>query len=339
MTLYRKEPDVALQVGVSTPARLHLGFLDLGGSLGRRFGSLGVAIDGMRTGLRARLSQRHAASGPGSERALVCLQELGERLGLQGGVTLELNEAIPDHAGLGSGTQLYLAIGAALDQLYGLGLTTAQLALAAGRGRRSGIGIGAFDHGGFLMDAGTDSGAGGSAVPPLTARLDFPEHWRILLLMDGRGQGLHGGREKQAFRELPPFPEATAAHLCHLALMKILPGVAEARLAPVAEGIAELQRVVGDHFAPAQGGRFASPAVSDALAWAEAQGHVGIGQSSWGPTGFVLLDSEAVAQELAAGLRRRFGELSPLRVRVVAACNRGRRLHAVRADERLQQIL
>ena len=39
----------AQRVDVSAPARLHLGFLDLGGGLGRRFGSLGVAIDGCDT--------------------------------------------------------------------------------------------------------------------------------------------------------------------------------------------------------------------------------------------------------------------------------------------------
>jgi len=107
------------------------------------------------------------------------------------------------------------------------------------------------------------------------------------------------------------------------ALMQILPALAERDLPPFAAGIAELQRVVGDHFAPAQGGRFTSGAVADALAWAEQRGFAGVGQSSWGPTGFVLVDSEEAAQALVAAARGRFGELSPLRWRIVKGCNCG----------------
>ncbi|HWT20211.1 MAG TPA: beta-ribofuranosylaminobenzene 5'-phosphate synthase, partial [Variovorax sp.] len=36
-------------VSVSAPGRLHLGFLDPSGSLGRAFGSLGLVIDGFTT--------------------------------------------------------------------------------------------------------------------------------------------------------------------------------------------------------------------------------------------------------------------------------------------------
>ena len=39
----------AALIEVSTPARLHLGFLDLGASLGRRFGSIGLAINSHQT--------------------------------------------------------------------------------------------------------------------------------------------------------------------------------------------------------------------------------------------------------------------------------------------------
>jgi predicted sugar kinase len=38
-------------VTVSAAARLHLGFLDLNGGLGRTFGSIGLAIDGFDTRL------------------------------------------------------------------------------------------------------------------------------------------------------------------------------------------------------------------------------------------------------------------------------------------------
>ena len=149
----------------------------------------------------------------------------------------------------------------------------------------------------------------------------------MLLVLDARGQGLHGGQEVEAFKRLPPFPRDIAAHLCHLALMQILPGLQEGRIDPVADGIAELQRRVGDHFAPAQGGRFTSNAVADALGWAESQGFAGVGQSSWGPTGFVLLPDQASADALLDRAHARYGELSPLRFLVTRGCNEGSRIH------------
>ena len=173
-------------------------------------------------------------------------------------------------------------------------------------------------------DSSWTAGAGTQdRIPPLALRIPFPEDWRVLLLLDQRTQGIHGERELRAFAELPVFPEATAGRLCRVLLMQVVPGLLEGRLGPVAEGIREIQRTVGEHFAPAQGGCFASPAVAAALDWATERGQRGSGQSSWGPTGFVLAEDEDRAHWLEQGLKRRFGDLSPLRYRIGAARNQG----------------
>ena len=260
---------------------------------------------------------------------------MAQRLGIGGGMRLSLESAIPDHLGLGSGTQMALAVGRAVAAMHGRDMSTREAASLLQRGARSGIGIGAFDQGGFLVDSGVGEDG---AVPPVTARLAYPDAWRVLLIMDARGQGLHGVREVDAFRRLPPFPREVAAHLCHLTLMQILPGLQEQRLQPVADGIGELQRLVGDHFSPAQGGRFTSPAVADALTWIEALGYRGIGQSSWGPTGFALLPSEEDAQVVVAAARRRFGDLSPLRFVVTAAHNEGSRIESEPALDAIKEV-
>ncbi len=322
---HRGPPQAVL---VDTPARLHLGFLDVSGSLGRRFGSLGLSIEGIRTRLRVRHAAQVTADGPAAERAKAFAQRMVDGMGLSQGVDVVVDAAIPDHMGLGSGTQMALAVGHAISALYGLGLSTREIASRMQRGKRSGIGIGAFDQGGFLVDSGVgDDGV----VPPVTARLAFPEDWRVLLIMDARAKGLHGKQEVDAFRQLDPFPRELAAHLCHLTLMQILPGVQERRFAAVCDGIAELQRLVGDHFAPAQGGRFTSPEVADALAWAEQSGYSGVGQSSWGPTGFVLLPDGETALRMLVEARQRYGELSPLRFSVTQACNTCSRVSALAA--------
>jgi len=319
-------PDPTIRV--EAPARLHLGFLDLNGDLGRRFGSLGLTIDAFATRLRAEPAEEFSAEGPGAARALAYARAYATARGLRGGARIHLSESIPDHAGLGSGTQMALAVGTALEHLCvadtaGAAADCRGIAATLGRGQRSGIGIGAFEQGGFICDCGRGDL---TAVPPVVMRLPFPADWRVLLLLDQRGQGLHGEREAHAFAQLPQFPAATAGHLCRLLLMQLVPGLLEERFQDVAGAIGEIQRAVGAHFAPAQGGCFASPAVAAALDWATAQGFVGNGQSSWGPTGFILAADLEQARALELGLKARFGDGSPLGYRIAAGRNRGARV-------------
>jgi beta-RFAP synthase len=305
---------------VLAPARLHLGFLDLDGGFGRRFGSIGLTLDQPATVLRLRLAGRDGIAGPDALRAARHLATLRSTWGIEAPVELTVERAIPPHAGLGSGTQLGLAVGLGLARLHGLSVTPEAVATLLDRGARSGIGVAAFAQGGFVVDGG--KAPGDSAPPPIVARLPLPEAWRVLLVLDASGQGVHGPAETAAFDELAPFPAARAADLCRMTLMRLLPGIATADIAAAGSALAEIQRVVGDHFAPFQGGgRFASRSVADALAWIEAQGIAGVGQSSWGPTGWALLPDAASAARLAAAAAARLAGRD-LTFRVVAGRNR-----------------
>ncbi|MDQ3732000.1 MAG: hypothetical protein M3329_08620 [Pseudomonadota bacterium] len=102
----------------------------------------------------------------------------------------------------------------------------------------------------------------------------------------------------------------------------MLPAVADAQLPALARGLNEIQEIVGDYFAPAQGGRFASSKVAEVLAWLQQRGCPGIGQSSWGPTGFALIDSEVRAHALAREAESRF-DRAVVRLQVVRPRNYG----------------
>ena len=77
------------------------------------------------------------------------------------------------------------------------------------------------------------------------------------------------------------------------------------------------------YFAPAQGARFTSPAVAELLGWIEGQGFAGVGQSSWGPTGFAIVPSAAAAQHLLDAARAAGVIDAALVLRTVTARNRG----------------
>ncbi|MBE7420900.1 MAG: hypothetical protein HS110_00345 [Zoogloeaceae bacterium] len=318
-------------IDIECPARLHLGFIDPGASSGRRFGSLGLALDGLGTRLRVQRarSAREAYFAAGEraqaerERALACLARLRRAFGFDAPLAIELLDAIPPHAGLGSGTQLSLALGYAVARLAGREAAPRQIAELTQRGARSGIGIGVFEQGGFVVDGGR---AERTTVPPIVARHPFPAAWRVLLLFDAGHAGLSGAAEASAFRALPPFPVQQAERIASLTLMHVLPALAEADFARFAPAVTQIQALVGDHFAPAQGGRFASPRVARWLDWFAARGAHCLGQSSWGPTGFVMTDSAEEARRLLDAAKAVRAPDDPVRFRSVAGRNAGARI-------------
>lgn len=301
------------EILVNSSARLHMGFFDLHGGLGRKFGSIGLALAMPAVELTAVASDKLNVIGVASERAVAIATQLISKSQLSGSVNLHIQQHIPEHAGLGSGTQLALAIGAAINQLYNLNLSTEKIAELTGRGGRSGIGIAAFNHGGLLIDGGRSSGINSvhshqeiSNVPPLLARYDFPEQWRILLIFDTTQPGIHGEDELTAFSQLPVFSENLAAHLCRHVLMQAMPALVEHDLSAFGRSIQELQAHVGDYFAPAQGGRYASRQVGAVLHYLESIGAACFGQSSWGPTGFAVFESADAAEQQLQQLKLKF---------------------------------
>ncbi|MGR9114568.1 MAG: beta-ribofuranosylaminobenzene 5'-phosphate synthase family protein [Gammaproteobacteria bacterium] len=308
------------KVSVVAPARLHMGFIDLSGSLGRHFGSIGVALNEISTQISITAADECTVTGESAVRAEKCVRRLCSALAVPDTVHIAVEAAIPEHVGLGSGTQMSLAIGMGLNHYYGLGLSVRDIAQLADRGKRSGIGIGVFERGGLVVDGGRGEH---TLTPPVLSHMDIPEDWRFILAFDERGQGLHGKQELQAFKELPPFPEQEAARLCYLLIMQGLPAIAEHDIVKFGDVISQLQKSVGEHFASAQGGVFTSPEVAEAMTWLERQGAVAIGQTSWGPTGFCAFQGAAEAEALAVRVEERFAHHKNLSFRVVSARKSG----------------
>jgi beta-RFAP synthase len=307
------------KISVRTSARLHMGFFDLNGGLGRKFGGIGLALDAPKLELIASVgytSEPLLITASGNENSEVVAKakklasQMMSQLDIKGLLSLHIEQHISEHAGLGSGTQLALAIGSAISHLYHLNLSTLQIAQLAGRGARSGIGIAAFNYGGVLVDGGRALATTSSSnkLPPLLARYDFPSAWRVLLILDSSSPGIHGEEEHAAFNRLPEFSSSLAAHLCRHVLMQAMPALVEHDLTAFGHSIQELQVHVGDYFSPAQGGRYASPLVAKVLQQLQHMGVACFGQSSWGPTGFAVFESEASVQEHLQQLKFQFSD-------------------------------
>lgn len=298
-----------------------MGFIDLSGALGRQFGSIGVALNDITTRLTMVNAERCDVAGVASKRrALQCIKNLCGALNVPDTLKVNIKSAIPEHVGLGSGTQMSLAIGMAINALYDLGLSVRDIAQLTARGARSGIGIGVFEQGGLVVDGGRGRN---TLTPPVVSHIDVPEQWRFLLVFDKRGQGLHGEQEIAAFEKLPDFPQEEAARLCYLLMMQGLPAIAENDISKFGEVISQVQRSVGEYFAMAQGGLFTSPEVGEVMDWLAAQGAVAIGQTSWGPTGFCAVADQRHAEMLKQDAEQRFGHLETLEFVSVSARNSG----------------
>ncbi len=308
-----------------------MGFFDLNGAIGRKFGSIGLSLENPSMQLRMQISdQMHITYAADKADGLVektksILAQLRAAWGITQNISLDFEQTLPQHAGLGSGTQLALSVGTAMCRLFDLPYSTAEIALATNRGGRSGIGIAAFDTGGLLIDGGRSQTVNKTSIPPLLARYAFPDDWAILLISEASHTGVHGKAEQSAFKELPTFPQEDAAMLCHEVLMKAMPAVVEHDLQAFGETVQKLQSVTGDHFAPVQGGRYASQQVSKVLAYLAESGNACYGQSSWGPTGFAVFSSMKQAKQQLDILQQTFAEL-PVSYLLTKADNRGARI-------------
>lgn len=288
-------------VRVEAPGRLHLGILDLRGDLGRKFGGLGAALRAPRVVLEARPASDVTASGPDAKRAEEFARRFLRHHGRTGGAAIRVLETIPAHVGLGSGTQLALAVARALAELYGVAADAPSLALAAGRAKRSAVGTWAFERGGFVLEGGHREHDRG--VPPLLFHHPMPASWRCVVAVPDVPRGLSGPAEAAAFREMEPATERKAGRIARLTLMSALPALVEEDLEVFGRAVTEIQRHVGDCFREAQGGRFAHPEVARLVRALERAGAPGVGQSSWGPAAFALAGDDAAADRLLAVAR------------------------------------
>jgi len=222
------------------------------------------------------------------------------------GVRLHVHRALPSHAGLGSGTQLALAVARALAELHDLSVDAPTLARAVGRARRSAIGTWTFARGGLVVEGGRHRDR--DDCGPLLAQHAFPPTWRCVVAVPDALSGISGMTEEDAFAKLPRPPQREVEHVAHLVLMALLPALVEGDLPGFGAALSEIQEINGRWFAKVQGSTFAPGPGEEIVRRMTEWGASGVGQSSWGPTMFALVRGEGAASTLAGKLKGHVGE-------------------------------
>jgi beta-ribofuranosylaminobenzene 5'-phosphate synthase len=356
----------ATVVRVSTPSRLHFGMLSFGQSGVRQFGGVGLMIDEPGIRLKITRADRLECVGPLAERAEKFARRIiagisdtvqgatGQRSaadpldrgypaasGRDGaggaiGVRIEIESAPREHVGLGTGTQLGLAVAAGIKAIFGdFGRLPLELARLAGRAERSSIGTHGFAAGGLLVEAGkfvrdvaglqTEPHSTTEGLPsapgdlrsapchgretmtqhefsPLIARIELPADWRFLLLIPKTAKGLFGHEEREAFARIPPVPLSVTDTLSREVLMNLLPAAIEADFTEFGRSLYRYGHIAGECFASQQHGAFLDRRTAELVDAIRSLGGEGVGQSSWGPTVFAAVAGQDAGHELAARL-------------------------------------
>jgi beta-RFAP synthase len=285
---------------VTAPARLHLGMLDPAGLGARRFGGFGVGIELPRVVVRVRRrpGEEVIASGSQAERATTFARRARTYFGLSDGVEVTVREAIPPHMGLGSGTKLGLAIARALAGLADSPAGPAQLADATGRGARSSVGLWTFAAPGLVLEAGVPDK---DRVSPIIARHPMPERWRCVLALPLGVEGLSGDAEERFFGRLHESAHSEP-NVSRLLLTALLPGLLAGDIEEFGAALTQIQRGIGSIFAAQQGGVF-HPSSAPLVGALYELGVTAVGQSSWGPTVYGIVDEPEFAARVADQLR------------------------------------
>lgn len=237
-----------MRIKIKTPSRVHLTLIDLNGEIGRVDGGVGIAIEYPHIEIRGSESVENSLSGNivNVERFKSIMEKFERFTGHK--ASIEVLSDYKGHVGMGSGTQISLAIGEVFNRLFNLNLSVREIAEITGRGGTSGIGVAAFEKGGFIVDGGhstkektgfTPSSASKASPPPVISHQGFPP-WKIVVVTPDL-TGFSGADEVNLFEKHCPVPVEDVKKISHLILMKMIPSIMESNLDDFGDSLWKIQ--------------------------------------------------------------------------------------------------
>ena len=286
---------------IETPARIHLGFLELDPNANRNFGSIGLTISNFKTIISLKESKKLIINSRDEDKIEKIIKKLTKIYRFPK-FEISILKSIPMHTGLGSGTQLALSLGMILSKFFNKNISTEELSLNLGRGKRSGIGIESFNNGGFIVDGGRTKNS--KKTPPILFNCKWPKEWKIILIFDHELKGIHGDKEKEEFKKIIKVSDNFSKENCKSLTMKILPSLIEKNFDEFCSGVQEIQNNTALVFSKAQGGLFTSKKIEKIFTNLKKIKGISFGQSSWGPTGFVICRNSSHRKDILSYINK-----------------------------------
>ena len=304
-----------VKIRVTTPCRIHLSLIDENGYTGRVDGGIGLMLDRPNVIFEAtnHAEEFKIEAHRYYRESIEVINEQASKIFKAFNINnknfhFNLKRYFPSHVGLGSKTQLSLAIAVAITKLKNISdVSLKDLTRLVNRGGTSGIGWRGFEKGGFIVDAGHEFGKGKeketflpssasqNANPALTIlRYPIPEQWRFVLVIPNVKKGAYGDEEISIFQSHAPIPKEEVNEVSHQILMKIVPGIIKNDLECFGEGLKRIQNIgfkKVEIFLQHE-------IVKKTLAFFEDYGVKAFGMSSFGPSVIGIVESDDEANNL-----------------------------------------
>lgn len=298
---------------IETPSRLHVTLIDLNGKYGRIDGGVGITTRNPRLILEAEggyddfqvsftdriLSKLNKETIEDYQSKVIsAASKINEFLNLNEGYHFKLSEIFPSHSGLGSGTQLSLAVAKLILKMNDQDLSAIEIAEIVGRGGTSGIGVASFDEGGFIVDGGhkssqkksfLPSSASKASPPPIIARYEFPDDWKIIMVIPQVKRKVFGDGEVNIFQKYCPIPLKEVQELIHVLFMKMMPAVIEQDLDDFGQAVNTVQNVGFKKIEL----ELQNPFIKELMENLRSADAAGVGMSSFGPTIYAITDTNS----------------------------------------------
>ena len=293
---------------IKTPSRLHMTLIDLNGSYGRADGGIGLTIDKPNFILKGESSEKAISINfkdnitdeqikkEYARKITSSAEDIISHFSLEDGFHFTVEEAYPPHSGLGSGTQISLATAKLICKFNEINMDCISLGNILGRGGSSGIGIGAFDNGGFIVDGGHDlkdkegsvlpSSTNPAKPPKLIGRYDFPKDWELVVGISQADTTVTGVREDDIFEKYCPVPQKEVEKLSYIIFMNLIPFLLEKNIEAVGDAINRIQELGFKNVEVTR----QSQNVRDLMDYMRQFGAYGVGMSSFGPAVYGLVD-------------------------------------------------
>jgi beta-ribofuranosylaminobenzene 5'-phosphate synthase len=297
---------------ITTPSRLHFGLIDLNGEYGRIDGGSGVSLSDPCWELEFKPSdsfsfETNDQTQPEIVKKLDIQRIFNSFDHLSRKCSVNVKAAIPSHVGLGSHTQLNMALVRGITAMNGIELADGDLIRKSGRGGTSGIGIQSFLRGGFICDLGHSFGpesekqsflpSSASEVPgppPVLLHEEIPVNWYFIVALPNVSQGSSGLEEVNIFKEYCPISSSEVEMVSRILLMKILPGILQKDIHGFGKGLFLLQKTGFKRIEI----ELQDPIIKALLSEAKEVGATGAGMSSFGPATYALTDNRDHAEEI-----------------------------------------